>query len=289
MCNLARVFFLLLTVGLVCAPIASSQNLTRREKGRSVEISQDCEQKKVSDVQKTKIQPDDASQQSNDLSWTYNRCNTCDLARTPDQNPGRSQSLGILDPVDIELKSMGQSGRVIQHARQVVLGIFETESSCSAWFKQTEADPATKFRSLQYVVDGQGPGFILKLQDTAKEWFYQQPYVASSFENAGANSVITINAKGAFFQQTAGVRVVPRDGGLGGLHISMLQHVDIYTGGTSEAQIVTLLHEFGHIVGLLPVDFGTPEGPQLSTENTQRVLGHCRTEVEAGAKHASKE
>ncbi len=51
------------------------------------------------------------------------------------------------------------------------------------------------------------------------------------------------------------------------------------------AKVTALLHEFSHVVGLLPADGGTVFGSELSTQNTQIVLRHCRAEVEAAGKH----
>jgi hypothetical protein len=64
-----------------------------------------------------------------------------------------------------------------------------------------------------------------------------------------------------------------------------LLHIDLYVGGTLHAQVIALLHEFSHIAGLLPADGGTLAGSELSTQNTQTVLRHCREQVEAAGKH----
>jgi hypothetical protein len=189
------------------------------------------------------------------------------------------------DPVLEELKAMGDQGLVIERAREEVLEILEGQNRCAAWFQQAEPDAARKFRSLRYTIDESGPQYSLKLQNGAGGWLYQQPYVASSIEDASAGSTITINGKGAFFQLRSGVRIVPKDGGPGGLSASQLLHLDLYLGGTLDAQVAALLHEFSHVVGLLPADGGSGFGAELSTQNTQIVLRHCRGEVEAAGKH----
>src|SRR5437016_2390904 len=126
------------------------------------------------------------------------------------------------DPVLEELKSMGAQGLTIELAREEVIEILEGRNRCAAWFEQTEPDATRKFRSLHYTIDESGPQYSLKIQNAAGEWLYQQPYIASSIEDAGASSTITINRKGAFFQLRAGVRIVPKDGGPGGLSTSQL-------------------------------------------------------------------
>src|SRR2546422_7444979 len=145
--------------------------------------------------------------------------------------------------------------------------------------------PQRKSGSLRYTIDDSGPQYTFKIQNAAGEWLYQQPYVASSIEDASAGSTITVNGKGAFFQLRSGVRIVPKDGGPGGLSASQLLHLDLYLGGTLDAQVTALLHEFSHVVGLLPADGGSGFGAELSTQNTQIVLRHCRGEVEAAGKH----
>jgi len=189
------------------------------------------------------------------------------------------------DAVLEELTAMGERGLIIERARQEVVEILEGPNRCAAWFEQAEPDAARKFRSLRYAIDENGPQYALKIQNSAGQWLYQQPYVASSIENASAGSTITINGKGAFFQLRAGVRIVPKDGGPGGLSTSQLLHLDLYVGGTLDAQVVTLLHELSHVVGLLPADGERLPGQELSTQNTQIVLQHCRAQVEGAGKH----
>src|SRR6267378_752750 len=191
------------------------------------------------------------------------------------------------DPVLEELKAMGEQGLVIERAREEVIEILEGQNRCAAWFQQAKPEVARKFQSLRYRIDENGPQYTLKLQNAAGGWLYQQPYVASSIEDASTGSTITINGKGAFFQLRAGVRIVPKDGGPGGLSASQLLRLDLYLGGTLDAQVTALLHEFSHVAGLLPADGGSVFGSELSTQNTQIVLRHCRGEVEAAGKHKS--
>ena len=189
------------------------------------------------------------------------------------------------DAVLEELTAIGERGLIIERARQEVVEILEGHNRCAAWFVQAEPDAARKFRSLRYAIDESGPQYALKIQNSAGQWLYQQPYVASSIENASAGSTITVNGKGAFFQLRAGVRIVPKDGGPGGLSTSQLLHLDLYVGGTPGAQVLALLHEFSHVVGLLPADGESVSGQELSTQNTQIVLQHCRAQVEGAGKH----
>ena len=189
------------------------------------------------------------------------------------------------DPVLEELQAMGEKGLVILRAREEVIEILEGQNRCAAWFEQSEADALRKFRSLHYRIDETGRGYTLKIQGADGGWRYQQPYVASSIEGASAGSAITINSRGAFFQVRSGLRIVAADGGPGQLSTSQLLHIDFYVGGTLHAQVIALLHEFSHIAGLLPVDGGSLAGSEVSTQNTQFVLRHCRAQVEGAGKH----
>jgi hypothetical protein len=191
------------------------------------------------------------------------------------------------DPVLEELKSMGEKGLIIGRAREDVIRILKGHGQCAEWFAKADPDAAEKFRSLRYAINEDGPQLTLKIQNAAGEWLYEQPVVANSIENAGRGSTIAINGRGAFFRLAAGVRIVPKDGGPGGLAVSQTLRIDFYSGGTTGAQVTALLHEFSHVVGLLPADGESFMGAEVSTQNTQIVLRHCRAEVEAAAKHKS--
>ena len=188
------------------------------------------------------------------------------------------------DPVLEELKAMGERGLIIMRAREEVVEILQGQNRCAAWFEQAESDAVRKFRSLRYTIDKTGPQYTLKIQGADGGWHYQQPYVANAMEDASTGSTISINGRGAFFQLRSGMRIVATDGGPGGLSTSQLLHLDVYVGGTLRAQVVALLHEFSHVAGLLPADGGSFVGRELSTQNTQMVLRHCRAQVEAAGK-----
>jgi len=188
------------------------------------------------------------------------------------------------DPVLDELQGMGDKGLVILRAREEVIEILEGQNGCAAWFGQGEPDSVSKFRSLHYGIDEPGRQDTFRIQAADGRWLYQQPYVASSVEGASAGSTITINGRGAFFQLRSPLRMALANGP-GQLGSTQLLHIDFYVGGTLHAQVIALLHEFAHIAGLLPADGGNLAGGELSTQNTQIVLRHCRGQVEAAGKH----
>src|SRR5256885_13676596 len=186
-----------------------------------------------------------------------------------------------------ELKAMGERGLTILRAREAVVEILQGQNRCAAWFEQAESGAVGKFRSLHYAIDETGPQYTLKIRGADGAWRYQQPYVASSMENASAGSSITLNGQGAFFQLRSPLRIVATDGGPEGPATSQLLHLDVYLGGTLRAQVVALLHEYSHVVGLPPADGGNFGGLELSTQNTQTMLRHCRAQVESAGKHKS--
>jgi hypothetical protein len=184
------------------------------------------------------------------------------------------------DPVETELAAMGSDGMLIAGARQQVLEILREGNSCSGWFAQEEPNPAVKFASLHFQSDAAGSSFSLGEFD-AVGFSIVQPYVARAQENVGPGSMITLNAHGAFFQRRAGTMFrLPGSGPHSGATISIL-HVGDYQGGSLKAQVATLLHEYAHIVGLIPVDTGRPDAAQLSKQNTETVLHHCRKQIDA--------
>ena len=60
-----------------------------------------------------------------------------------------------------------------------------------------------------------------------------------------------------------------------------LLRVNDYSGNTLSAQMTTLLHELGHVVGRIPEDF--EEGSGQSGRNTAEVLHYCRAEINRSA------
>lgn len=197
----------------------------------------------------------------------------------PPQFPDNVTSSFAEDPVETELAATAD-GMVIAGARQQVLGILREGNSCSAWFAEAEPNPAAKFATMHFRSDAAGSAVSLGDFDGGR-FSITEPYVARAQENVGSGSIITLNAHGAFFQQRAGTMFrLPSSAPHSRPTICVL-HVGTYQGGSLKAQVATLLHEYAHIIGLIPVDTGRREGPQLSTQNTETVLRHCRKQIEA--------
>ena len=199
-------------------------------------------------------------------------------------NPLRADSA---DPIDSELWSMGKHGREILATRNDVLSVLEGHTGCSAWYLSKEPDAVAMFRSLHLALDTHGPGLIRKIV-SAEGLLYIQPYVARAQQSVGPGSIITVNAHGAFFEEARGVVAVRDEGGPAMYETARLIRVGNYRGGTEEARVLTLLHEFGHVIDLLPLDAGVPDGPEISMHNTDLVLAHCKAQVEAVSHNPKK-
>jgi hypothetical protein len=189
------------------------------------------------------------------------------------------------DSVESELRQLGAAGYTIAVARQNVLAILRENNSCSAWYAQAEPAPELKFASLGFQTDANGEASAVGEYDYFSVT-YREPYVARAQQEVGAGSLITINANGAFFVSRAPAKLRLSSGGLLIPQANKELHVGNYTGGSLYAQVATLLHEYGHIVGLLPVDRGEAGSAMRSTQNTETVLEHCRRQIEASANRA---
>jgi len=174
---------------------------------------------------------------------------------------------------------MGARGQAIELAREHVLAILRADNSCSAWFREANSDAATIFESLNFSL-ADGPRNILAFK-SSEEIVLLHPYAARVEDNAGPNATILLNAHGPFFVKTA--EIVERQTAGGFLRPAGLRElrIDSYAGGTLSAQMITLLHELGHVIGRLPDD--SDESSGLSMQNTERLLHACRAEITASA------
>jgi hypothetical protein len=180
------------------------------------------------------------------------------------------------------LLALGKQGETISRVRDQVLNILQTENGCTAWFREADPDPASTFRSVDFVLEENGPGYIFAKKETGRVDIFKHPRVASSTQNAGRNTTIRLNANGAFFKRASAVLEQDRRGGPlqpAGMHELL---VASYAGNSARAQITVLLHEFGHIIGRLPEDGDSWDGQ--SARNTAEVLRHCRPEIHSAAR-----
>jgi len=184
------------------------------------------------------------------------------------------------DSISGELLSLRSAGFLVARARLEVLEILREGNTCSAWFAQNEPAPASKFASLHFQLDTRGEDSSVG-EYSFQGWLFREPYVARAQQNVGAGSTITLNAHGAFFLSQAAASLRSPGGGLPLPHPPRYLRVGDYLGGSLKAQVATLLHEYAHVVGVVPVDTLGSAAGQLSTQNTEVVLAHCRRQIEA--------
>jgi hypothetical protein len=197
-------------------------------------------------------------------------------------NPASPAQIGCLtprDPVQEDLARMGKPGQKILRAREKVLEILQTENACSAWFREKDSNPADIFGTLSFEVDRKGEEFVLKSTDRSNMIIFRNPYVAWVIQGDGRYATITINTNGAFFSPMANMVEVWKEGGPANFRGSRRTNVGPYSGDTIHAQVLTLLHEFGHVLDLLPADENNVDGK--SVQNTNEVLRYCRAEIES--------
>jgi hypothetical protein len=189
------------------------------------------------------------------------------------------------DLVQEELSARGKNGQTILRARDRVLEILQSGNSCSAWFREKDANPAATFRTLHFEIDRNGDNAVLESKGLGGMTIYRYPYVARVIQADGSYGTITINTRGAFFSPLARIAEVHEDGRPLVLRDTRLLSVGPYMGDTLQGQVLALLHEFGHIVDLLPTDEDDLKGK--SSQNTGEVLRYCRAEVEFKGKRAA--
>ena len=183
------------------------------------------------------------------------------------------------DIVRDDLNTMGKQGQSILRARDKVLEILQAQNACTDWYRTKSSDPVAVFRTLTFSVDRNGDGFVRTTPATEGVEIIRNPYVASVEQDGGANSTVTINANGAFFYPAANLVEDRFKGGPVDFHGARAIAVGPYSGGSFRAQVLVLLHEFGHVIDLLPEDRDDRDG--RSRQNTLDVLRACRAEVES--------
>jgi hypothetical protein len=211
----------------------------------------------------------------------------CDTppVRVPSVNPCNPASPAqiachtLRDLVQNELAAMGKAGQKIQRARERVLEILQTENACSAWFREKNSNPADIFRTLSFAIDRKAEDFVLETKESDNTLIFRNPYVAKVFQGDGRYATITINSNGAFFYPVARMLEVLKGGGPVNQRGPRLTNVGPYRGDTLHARGLVLLHEFGHVLDILPRDENNAGGE--SVQNTGEVLRFCQAEIDS--------
>ncbi|MGC1086983.1 MAG: hypothetical protein WA894_00990 [Candidatus Acidiferrum sp.] len=206
-------------------------------------------------------------------------------AGVPD-GPGLIPCHELGDRIAPELLALGKEGIKIERAREAVVDILHSDSACTAWFETKDARPAATFQTLDFLIDRRGTRNVFESEIGQANFLVREPFVAQATQDSGAHTTITINAYGAFYRVQGTVERPVFAGGPLGMKGTRFLTVGGYTGDTLPAQMVTLLHEFGHIIDLLPEDADNLDGQ--SVRNTNEVLRHCRAEIEVEAQRAAQ-
>jgi hypothetical protein len=198
-------------------------------------------------------------------------------------NPACSESRSTGDGrIPYELAAMGKRGEVIARVREQTLVILESENACSAWFREADPDSMEVFRSLHYVIVKEDErSYVFHMNDGQGGGPFKHPWAARSIQDGGQNSFVELNLGGAFFSAVSPVLELDSRTALRwptGMRRLMIAS---FWGNTTGAQITTLLHELGHIVGRLPKDDDSWDG--RSSRNTEELLRHCKHDIRTAA------
>ena len=186
------------------------------------------------------------------------------------------------DVVRDDLNTLGKQGHSILRVRDKVLEILQTENACSDWYRTRDPHPAATFLTLAFALDRDSDMYVRTMPESGGILLIRNPYVAKVLQGAGPSATVTINVNGAFFFSMGTVIDGRVEGGPVSFHGARPIQVGPYTGGSFRAQVLALLHEFGHVIDLLPMDHDDYEGK--SRQNTAEVLQACRAQVESKEK-----
>ncbi len=168
------------------------------------------------------------------------------------------------------------------NARRRVVEILEGQNACSDWYRARDPNPAATFQTIGYALDDKGEKFVQETRENVSEVSFRHPYVASVMQATGSAATITLNAHGAFFKLVGPTIEHSKEGGILKMGGYKMMQVGPYPGDSAKARLLTLLHEFGHALDMLPVDFHNVDGKSM--QNSLEVLRYCQTEIEAPAK-----
>jgi hypothetical protein len=200
----------------------------------------------------------------------------------PPNNGLTRGSHSVAAPRPEELKDIGLEGTTIARVRQAVLQILESENKCSAWLRHSDPQVSATFRSLNFSVDEEGSDRVIRERNDLGAWIEHGPYIASTRQNTGPGTTVTINARGAFFRQKGEIYKI-KWFGADETETGYWKHLDIgpYDGGTLPAQVIAVLHELAHVINAIPADDASPIGFIRSQQNTELVLHYCKSQVSA--------
>jgi hypothetical protein len=204
------------------------------------------------------------------------------VTRHVDQPEGTE--IALRSPIPSSIRASGREAEAIFRASTAALAILRSNNSCSAWFAKFDPNIAETFSSLQFWIERNGPGHIVQERGERGDWIEHGPYIARTSQRTGSGTNIAINANGAFFRAQAEVYKIKWQGASElPTNTKQILHVGPFDGATTQAQIITLLHELAHVVGAIPSDGLSPAGLNRSQENTDLILKYCKSAANENA------
>ena len=197
--------------------------------------------------------------------------------------PVEGTEVALRSPIP-SIRASGREAEAIFRASTAALAVLRSNNSCSAWFAKFDPNIAQTFSSLQFWVERNGPEHIVQERGERGDWVEHGPYIARTSQSTGSGTNIAINANGAFFHPQAEVYRIRWQGAYEiPTNTRQNLHVGPFDGATTQAQIITLLHELAHVIGAIPSDGLSPAGLNRSQENTELILKYCKSAANENA------
>lgn len=211
------------------------------------------------------------------LFFTFGAIGAISLSLAP--RPADAQTLsGENNPHRVKLTLSDRREAELQRARRQTLAILQADNACSAWFREADADAAHVFESARYEIVKNNPRYIFRMSIAYGNPLYKHPWAAKAYESSGRNSIIQLNANGPFFNTFSPVLVLDSGGMPTRVDGTHRLTIASFSGDSPKAQVTTLLHELGHIIGRIPEDDDSWDG--RSVQNTKEVLRNCKKEIQ---------
>jgi len=180
-------------------------------------------------------------------------------------------------------QSLDDGGELVARVRVQVLALLQTENACAAWFKESEPDAAGVFASLRIEIGERKPAYVVHMKNEDGDNRFKHPWAARTTQAGGRDSLIWLNPGGPFFNSSSLVVDLDPMSALLIPGTTRRLFVGSFAGSTNEAQMATLIHELGHVVGRIPEDDDSWDG--RSSRNTEEVMKHCKHEIRSIAKN----
>jgi len=203
------------------------------------------------------------------------RCAACEVPSVNPCNPASPAKTGCPAPrdrVQEDLARMGKSGqKILRRARKGS----RNPASRKRLFgvvPEKDSNPADIFRTLSFEVDARETSLVQESKDPSNMILFRNPYVAKVFQGDGRYAKITIqHERGVFLSNCRRGRSLEGRRAFVPSCVA-LTNVGPYAGDTMHAQILVLLHEFGHVLDLLLQMSNNVDGKSVRHKRGSPVL-----------------